>query len=285
MIYNVSGSSVDGAYNVDGIPTDAYDIDGDIIFVEWDSEITVEKVFDTASSTNYYKIRIPQIRADGSKQYPFLYAPNGTGQATQSTLSMNREIGFYLAINAGIGGTYTVEQGVLPIGCLIENSVLLQQGSSEFYILTIDDNGTLDYAEPNTNGETLVANGVISALVGFVPIIVDGEAVDPSVYEPMPHEEQHAQRQIIGQYSNGDYAIVTCEGRNYDSSTGWTIPEAITVCLSLGLEFAYNLDGGGSTETVIGDEQINTIYEGATGRKVQNYIVFNGTDVFGVPTD
>lgn len=283
MLYDISGNLLRMIYDISGSPTDAYNVNGELVFREWDNEITIDKSYDEQTTTYYYAIRIPQTRADGSKQYPFLYAPNGIGQATQSTLTMNREKGFYLAINAGIGGTYTVQQGVLPIGCLIENGVLLQQGSSEFYILTINDSGLLEYHEPNTDGNNLISDGAVSAVVGFVPIVENGESVSPSIYETMPHDDEPAQRQIIGQYPNGDYAILTCEGRGYDSSTGWTIPQAISVCLSLGLQFAYNLDGGGSTETVLGNEQINIIYEGTTGRKVQNFIVFNGSDTFFVP--
>lgn len=241
--------------------------------------------YDSTTNANYTVLRIYQTKTDGTKQYPFLYAPNGVGQATMSALTMNKQRNFDIAINAGIGGTYTVEQGVIPIGVLIENGVLLQQESSEWYILTIDEDGNLDYAEPNTSGATLISNGIVSAVVGFCPIIVDYEPVDPSIYTPMPHDDQNAQRQIIGQFGNGDYAIITCEGRDYDHSDGWTIPEAITICQKLGLKFAYNLDGGGSTETVIGKKQINTIYENAEGRKVPNFLVFNGTDTYGVPNN
>lgn len=288
-VYDIYGNQLSTVYDIYGNQlSEAYDINGIQIYSAeppWEDEINIQKLRDTNTGTNYYLIRIPQVRSNGDKQYPFLYAPNGIGQATQSALAMNRQKGFKLATNAGVGGTYTVAQGVLPIGCLIENSVLLQQATSSFPILTINNEGFLDYAEPNTDGQTLINSGVVSACVGFVPIIVNYEAVDPSVYEPMPHDDQQAQRQIIGQFSNGDYAIVTAEGRGFDNSAGWTIPQAIAVCLSHGLRFAYNLDGGGSTETVIGDEQLNTIYENETGRKVQNYIVFNGTDRFFVPSE
>lgn len=287
MLFNIDGNAIHTPYQINGdVSLYGYDINGEKIYPDsWEEEIDIHKIWSESTTTNYYLIRIPQTRPNGEKQYPFLYAPNGIGQATQSALAMNRQKGFYFAMNAGVGGTYTVAQGVLPIGCLIENGVLLQQGNSIYQILTIDDDGLLDSKPANSDGQTLISNGVVSACVGFCPLIINYEAVDPSVYEPMPHDDQKAQRQIIGQFSNGDYCVITAEGRNFDNSSGWTIPEAITVCLSHGLRFAYNLDGGGSTETVIGDEQINTIYEGTTGRKVQNYIVFNGTDEFFVPSE
>lgn len=286
-VYDINALELLSLYDISNDKlSQAYDYEGNIVFLgnDWMGEVTIEKIRDTSTNTNYYAVTVPQTRMDGNKQYPFLYAPNGIGQATESTLTMNRRDGFYLAINAGVGGTYPISKGVLPIGCLIENRVLLQQGNAPNYpILTIDENGYLDCAEPNTDGQTLILNGVVSALVGFFPIVVNYAPVDPSVYESVSHSSQHAQRQIIGQKENGDYVILTCEGRNFDNSTGWTIPEAINIAMGLNLRFAYNLDGGGSTETVIGNEQLNTIYENETGRKVQNYIVFNGTDEFFIP--
>ena len=58
---------------------------------------------------------------------------------------------------------------------------------------------------------------------------------------------------------------------------------AQTVCKKLGLKFAYNLDGGGSTETMFCGKHFNTIYENVTGRKVPTFIVFNGGTVFDIP--
>lgn len=282
-VYDADGAVLNAVYDASGtLLNSAYDADGTLIYqsgdVPWIDEITVQTLRDTATNTNYYVIRIPQTRTNGNKQYPFVYAPNGAEAGTQSTLSMNLEKGFEMAINAGI-----FYSGDLPIGVVIENSELIQQGNTTAYALTVDDEGTLNYAQPNADGQTMISNGIVSAVVGFCPIVVNGTGVSSDIYTVVTNYNQSAQRQIIGQYSNGDYAIVTCEGRNFDNSTGWTIPQAISICTALGLSFAYNLDGGGSTETVIGNEQLNTIYEGTYGRVVPTYIVFNGTDTFGIP--
>jgi hypothetical protein len=95
------------------------------------------------------------------------------------------------------------------------------------------------------------------------------------------HYTSNAQRQIIGQWGCGDYAIITCEGRSNHNSDGWTIAEAQQICIKHGLKFAYNLDGGGSTETMLGKKHINTIYENETGRCVPTFIVFNGKNTLG----
>lgn len=241
--------------------------------------------FDEATNANYTVLRIFKVKLDGTKQYPFVYVPNGTGAATQSTLQMNIEKKFNVAINGGVFTMSSDSDNGKPRGVIVQDGNLIQQGtsSSRIFPLVIDSNGDLGYAQPDASGTELIANGAVSVLSGWAPIIInydDASLVISGAY----HDDTNAQRQILGQFGNGDYAIITCEGRNYDHSDGWTIDEAITVCKEIGLRFAYNLDGGGSTETVIGKKQINTIYEGTYGRIVPTYVVFNGTDAFGVPS-
>ena len=74
--------------------------------------------------------------------------------------------------------------------------------------------------------------------------------------------------------------LLTSEGRSFDNSVGLTMGDAQRICKTLGVKFAYNLDGGGSTQTVIGKRIVNSVYEGTSGRKRGTFIVFNGTTVF-----
>ena len=239
--------------------------------------IDVDYAFDEDTNANYTVIRVYKKKLDGSLQYPFVYAPNGAGAGTKSTLDMITDDGWMLAINAGVFNTSNNK----PDGVVVQNGVIVQDSIASIHTgarpLTIDSNGDLSYVSAETTGSQIVANGIVSAVCGFRPIIVDYEAFAEST------DQTNAQRQIIGQFGNGDYAIVTCEGRNFDHSDGWTLTEAVAVCKKIGLKFAYNLDGGGSTETVLGKKQLNTIYENATGRIVPTFIVFNGKSTFEIP--
>lgn len=238
----------------------------------------IDHAYDEPTGAYYTVVRVYRDRLDGTKQYPFVYAPNGTGSGDSSTYDMAIYYGWLMALNAGIFNT----SDITPLGMLIQNGTVLQAADTTktYKSLTIDNQGNLSYAEPSENASDLVSSGIISAVCGFAPIIIDYNPVEETDYPDSNNWTISAQRQIIGQFGNGDYAIVTCEGRSYHNSDGWTIPEAQAICQQLGLKFAYNLDGGGSTETVLGQKQINTIYENTTGRKVPTYIVFNGSDTF-----
>ncbi len=240
----------------------------------------IDYAFDSSTNANYTVIRIYKERIDGSKQYPFVYAPNGVDSGQFTTYDLSHDEGWLLAINAGVFDMSNCK----PDGILIQNGEVLQDiptaTHSQCKPLTIDSNGNLGYAQYNADSSALVDSGIVSAVTGFMPIIVDYTPVPSSEWNSVTHYTENAQRQIIGQFGNGDYAIITCEGRSFDNSDGWTIAEAQAICQKHGLKFAYNLDGGGSTETMLGLKHLNTIYENTTGRKVPTFIVFNGTTTF-----
>lgn len=239
----------------------------------------VDYAYDADTGAYYTVIRIYKQKLDGSYQYPFVYAPNGAGAGNKSTYDMAVNDGWILAINSGVFDTSTRK----PDGIVIQNGVVIQNAPTATHSkckpLTIDANGNLSYAEYDADASKLVQNGIVSAVCGFIPIIVDYGKVPETEWNSVTHYTQNAQRQIIGQWGNGDYAIITCEGRSFHNSDGWTIAEAQNICVKHGLKFAYNLDGGGSTETMLGKKHINTIYENTTGRIVPTFIVFNGTTV------
>ena len=260
-----------------------YDMQGNVILnvdrETFNENIDIDYEFDSATNANYTVIRIYQTKQDGTKQYPFARVPDLVSYS-KSALDVARSEKWLLTINAW---------GIVKDGLMIENGVLLNNSPSVrhngSYPLTIDSNGNLSYAEADFDGEALVANGIVSSVSGFCPIIVNYAPFTPPTIADTDHFAQNAQRQIIGQFGNGDYCIISCEGRNYDHSDGWTIAEAQTICQKIGLKFAYNCDGGGSVETVLGQKQINTIYENETGRKVGAFLVFNGTDHYFIPSE
>lgn len=259
-----------------------YDVSGTLILNDkqttFNENIDVDYEFDSASNANYSVIRIYKTKTDGTKQYPFSRT-KGLGSLTYSALDLANEEKWLLTSNAwGVGND----------GIVIENGVVLRNTPSANHSgalpLTIDSNGDLGYAAADADADALVASGIVSTVPGFCPIIINYlPATLPQIGNAEHLYDGNAQRKIIGQFGNGDYAIITCEGRDYDHSDGWTIAEAQTICQKLGLKFAFNMDGGGSVETVLGQKQLNTIYEGTTGRKVPLFIVFNGTDTFSVP--
>lgn len=235
---------------------------------------------------NYTLVRVFQTKTDGTKQYPFVFAPAGANAGTQSVLEMNASRNFPIAINAGFFDTTTIK----PKGTVIKDSTLIQQGDETLttwekancMTLTINNQGELGYAAYSASGSTLISNGMVSALLAFCPIVIDYEDASETISCDYLQNDADAQRQVIGQFGNGDYAIITSEARTFQNSTGLTIPQMTTLCLSLGLKFAFALDGGGSAQTVLLHKHLNSIYERNVGRIVPTFIVFNGSTTYGL---
>lgn len=246
---------------------------------------------DSVTGAFYTIVNIPQVDSDGNKQYPFVLWDNYPNGGNKSVIQMNKSRNFRVAINAGrfsspYGGTTEVTG--MPQGMVIqngENKTGTVTGSSADRVLTINNQGELGYANVTDSPSALIANGIVSAVSGFVPIIANYKNIqetDSSI--TYATNDADAQRQILGQYNNGDYIVISTEGRDNQGGGFFTVPQLQDLCKSLGVKFAFLLDGGGSTQTVIGQKQLNQPYsdELPEGRHVPTFIVFNGTTEFSL---
>lgn len=215
------------------------------------------------NETDYYITQIPF----GFK--PKLGIANDELGTLQSTIDFARMSKSSICINAGL---FNVNTGAAR-GVVIKDSVVLQD---EFYtnsngaeVLAIDATGMLSSYDSNTTTASfLLANGAVNTVQGWYPVVKDGAYVggrDPNNFEPI---------QVIGQKTNGDYVILTCDGRTqYDK--GLSMENAADILISYGVNYAYNLDGGGSTSTVNKMIKQNKNIDNMTvDRKVSTFLYF-----------
>lgn len=220
------------------------------------------------AQTRYYFLRLAK---SGTLK---ILAPFGASKGCCPALDITED--YELCINAGLFNphAHTYE----PEGVIIVDGVVVQNSRAVYYPdsmpLTIDRNGKLWYASADADAHELVKQGIVQAVCGFMPIIIEGKAVPKQRWTKVPHYDKQHQRQIIGQFQNGDYAVITCEGRGYADSSGWTIEDAQRVCIKHGLDFAYNLDGGTSTETVYQGNLITSVYDRAPDRFASTFITY-----------
>lgn len=263
------------AYDYNGAPLNSKDL-----FYE-----NTKFSYGRVNNTNYTIMRIFKKRLDGNNQYPFvrnIYIPYQ--KPGQTAYELANSEGWFLVTNGGIGDGLTIENGVV-ITDKSSGDLLGQVGAMP---LTINTSGDLGYVDADTTGKgaQIVNSGVVSAVCGFFPIIDNYENFSYPTDIPHTFDDPNwvnCQRNVIGQFENGDYCIITGEGRNYANSVGFTIPQLQDLCKSIGLKFAYDLDGGGSTQSVLGKKLINHAYEGTTGRTLATAIVFNGKNTYQVP--
>ena len=78
---------------------------------------------------------------------------------------------------------------------------------------------------------------------------------------------------ILAQDGPLSYVCICSEGPESDNSTGLTLDQIAHYISTMGLQTAYNLDGGGSASVVFNKEKINSLSTHKT-RSVSDCIYF-----------
>ena len=285
-----SGST--GTAEITGDPADYITL----IISECDEHVSYGSITDATYGTYTY-VEVTDLT-------PSVYVPSGAQNDTSDdytdVLSMVEAYGedeeIVVAVNAGIfynneANTYCFDYKE-PDGVVISNGTVLKSTETidhtQCDILVIDEHGNMGYTAYYADADALAAgtetwynmygteiNGttssdasdsatygkIVSAVTAFVPVLINSTVV--SEYDNyVGHYTQSAVRQIIGVKADGAYMLL---------SGTWTLAQAGQAALAEGCVFAYNLDGGGSTETVIGVS--NTVVGNETG--VEDYSAFD----------
>jgi exopolysaccharide biosynthesis protein len=266
-----------------------YDANGNLIITESDkmqamTSISVE--YGRTSGASYYFIRIPKYTIDGKRITPkvaITSADGSVGGDKVSALTFAKRENTIFTINAGLFNTSTMRpQGQTIIeGVSVTNTPMTDDmgtaiADDECYPLCIDADGNLSAPyERSIDTADMIADGVKYAVTAWGQFIENFAKADITKYDEIVHAGKYI-RQSIGQFQNGDYFVCTvdCNRGSIQNEVGMTYDTLADLLISKGVKFAYSLDGGGSAETVIGNRQINPIYEGTAGRAVPTVIYF-----------
>lgn len=179
-----------------------------------------------------------------------------TRQQTEMTKKIARKVNAVLAINGdyysyGNKG-YMVRQGELyrdkPYG---DRDVLLIDENGDFFIV------------PKATHETLAPYKEMPIIntFNFGP----GLVIDGVVLTGYPREfnagDTKSQRSCIAQVKRGEleYVLVSAEGPMESKGGGMTMDEFAAFVATLGVENAYNLDGGNSASMIFHDKKQNAV--------------------------
>lgn len=214
--------------------------------------LTVSKEFDAASNTTYYLTRIKHKDKHGNIiKLHTQFANRPEGETTRAFAIRNQTA---VAINAsqGLDLPGDLKQ---PTGIQIIGGEVVQDLKATSYTLGIKENNELVSYVPGTKAQDILDDGINTALTAFYPLIEDGEWVSDEVLAIRGNSAVKHPRQVIAQFDNLDLLIFSCGGRGFDGD-GMTAKEMMRILKELGVRFAFNLDGGGSTSTVIKDQLI-----------------------------
>lgn len=252
------------------------------------ANLTQKLLADNITVTTYDKgklVTIPSNLSNGAKIVPHVALTASTvgGTDIKSAYTFANNNNLAAVINAGLFNTSTKQpQGQTIIkGVSVTNSPMTTDmgaalSSDECYPLLITNNGYLSAASSRqVDTADLINAGAYYSVTGWMSIIDNGvkKYSDYNAVE-IVHKNSY-ERQIIGQYVDGDYFVFTTNTSNKAGMTYDAIADYL-LSLSKKVRFAYSLDGGGSTESIIDKQFINYIYENSPkGRSIPSVIYFD----------
>ncbi len=240
-------------------------------------------VTDTSYSDGNISITITQYRENDTTIYvadvtlasvnalQTAFAQNTYGKnITATTSAIASECGAILAIN---GDYYSARSGYV-----VRNGVLYRDSSSdssqEDFVLWADGSGSI-VTEGSASAQELVDQGALQVL-SFGPGLVENGEITVSENEEVGRAKASNPRTAIGVISPLHYVFVVSDGRT-DASAGLSLYQLAQFMQGLGVQTAYNLDGGGSSTMVFNGSVVNQpTTNGRIGERKVSDIVYIG---------
>ncbi|MGN0753665.1 MAG: phosphodiester glycosidase family protein [Aristaeellaceae bacterium] len=195
-----------------------------------------------------------------------------SGKAPLTTLVAGTDA--VLAINGDDFGTHRN-------GVILRNGKLLRKKNTTRHMLIVESDGNLSMVtDRKKNGYKKLADRLLSENVWqtyeFGPALIEnGEALSfPKAFDVISTRSTRKEpRTAIGQISPLHYCVIVVDGRQPGYSEGISLQDLQQLFLRYGVQLAFNLDGGGSTEMWFHGEIINH-FSGDHERSVSDIICF-----------
>ena len=196
-------------------------------------------------------IYVADVRLSSAEYLKTALAKNAYGKnVTAKTSDTARQNEAILAVN----GDY---YGAREYGYVLRNGVLYRSTAAKGQEdLVIYEDGTFEIiTETEVSAQTLLSEGAVQILSFGPGLVIDGKIAvtsDEEVGKAMASNPRTA----IGVIDELHYVFVVSDGRT-DESEGLSLYQLAAFMEELGVETAYNLDGGGSSTMVFNGEVVN----------------------------
>lgn len=208
------------------------------------------KITYTQYTTNGTTIHVADVQLSSAEYLKTAFAQDTYGKnVTEATSSIAEAHDAVLAIN----GDY---YGVQEKGYVIRNGVVYRDKAGDSEVLCIYADGSMKIIDPSSvTAQELVDQGVWQAF-SFGPGLVEDGEISVSLDSEVGRAKASNPRTAIGVIDDLHYVFVVSDGRTGDSE-GLSLYELARFMEQLGVQTAYNLDGGGSSTMVFRNQIIN----------------------------
>ena len=211
--------------------------------------------------TNHTTVYVADVRLSSAEYLKTAFANASYGRnVTAKTSEIAAENHAILAIN----GDY---YGAQEKGYVLRNGVLYRDSASRNQAdLVIYNDGSFGiFEEQSVSADTLLSSGAVQIL-SFGPTLVNDGQIAVTENDEVGKAKASNPRTAIGIIDALHYVFVVSDGRT-EESEGLSLYELAEFMQSLGVQIAYNLDGGGSSTIYFNGEIINN--PTTNGRSIQ----------------
>lgn len=234
------------------------------IVLENNQEETMVKTSETSYEDGEISITLTEYREEDTSIYvadivlsspeylKTAFAQNSYGKnVTEKTSEIAGGVNAILAINGDYYGAQ--EKGyVLRNGTLYRSEA--EEGQED---LVIYEDGSFEIlSEESVTAEELLEQGA-QEILSFGPALIENGTIAVTEEDEVGKAMASNLRTAIGIIDNLHYVFVVSDGRT-EESEGLSLLELAEFMEGLGVETAYNLDGGGSSTMYFNGEVINT---------------------------
>lgn len=223
-----------------------------------DESITVD-----IETTEYHKTTcyIARVKIQDPSQLRTAPAYSFDRDQTAPANAIAARVNSVLAINGDYfsyqlqSGSYLIRQGTMYL-----NKPMFRRD-----VLLIDENGDFTIVKPYKSGDPKEfdpkGEGIVNSFNFGPGLIIDGERMDPEYFDSYHFSQKKHRRCAICQVEHGklEYICVVTDGPEENREGGLDLQEFADFIVTLGVKYAYNLDGGNSTVMLFGDRKINAI--------------------------
>ncbi len=208
------------------------------------------KITYTQYTSNGTTIHVADVQLSSAEYLKTAFAEDTYGKnVTEATSEIAEAHDAILAIN----GDY---YGVQEKGYVIRNGIVYRDQAGESEVLCIYADGSMKIVDPSTvTAQELADQGVWQAF-SFGPGLVENGEISVSLDSEVGRAKASNPRTAIGVIDELHYVFVVSDGRT-DDSEGLSLYELASFMDQLGVQTAYNLDGGGSSTMVFRNQIIN----------------------------
>jgi len=206
------------------------------------------------------RIYVADVTLSSAQYLKTAFAEDTYGRnVTATTSSIAQSNGALLAIN----GDY---YGVQERGYVIRNGIVYRDTPKGCDVLCIYADGTMDVvSDRERTADELVAEGVWQAF-SFGPALVEDGSVAVGVNTEVGKAMASNPRTAIGLVAPNHFVFVVSDGRTSESE-GLSLYELAEFLWDLGVQTAYNLDGGGSSTMYFDGAVVNQPTTGGSIRE------------------